>query len=239
MKAAGEVIEVNLEELEALLERKREALGEEDYQKLQQGLRALSYLTERISDQDTTITQLRALLVKPRTEKTSKALEQAGIKPPPQSNSPPHPNQHKKPKPGHGRHGAAAYQGAERIKIAHGSLKSGDHCPECWQGKVYPQKDPALRIRVVGQAPIAATVYELERLRCNLCGEVYEAAAPPEVGDLFMRLIHTCELNGVNPFEYLIALQKHAADLAKNPAARMPWNYREALQQTDTSQPSA
>ena len=183
MTAAGEVIEVNLEELQALLERKREALGEEDYQKLQKGLRALSYLTERISNQDTTITQLRALLVKPSTEKTSKVLEQAGIKPPPPSNSPPHPNQNKKPRPGHGRNGAAAYQGAERIKIPHGSLKSGDHCPECLKGKVYPQKDPALRIRVVGQAPIAATVYELERLRCNLCGEVYEAVAPPSLGE--------------------------------------------------------
>jgi hypothetical protein len=183
MTAAGEVIEVNLEELQALLERKREALGEEDYQQLKKGLRALSYLTERISDQDTTITQLRALLVKPSTEKTSKVLEQAGIKPPPPSNSPPHPTQNKKPRPGHGRNGAAAYQGAERIKIPHGSLKSGDHCPECLQGKVYPQKDPALRIRVVGQAPIAATVYELERLRCNLCGEVYEAVAPPSLGE--------------------------------------------------------
>ena len=28
-----------------------------------------------------------------------------------------------------------------------------------------------------------ATVYELERLRCNLCGEVYEAEAPQEVGE--------------------------------------------------------
>jgi len=37
---------------------------------------------------------------------------------------------------------------------------------------------PALRIRVAGQAPIAATVYELERLRCNLCGEIVEAEAP-------------------------------------------------------------
>jgi hypothetical protein len=24
-----------------------------------------------------------------------------------------------------------------------------------------------------------------------------------QVGDLFMSLIHTCELNGVNPFDYL------------------------------------
>jgi hypothetical protein len=37
---------------------------------------------------------------------------------------------------------------------------------------VYLQKEPGLRIRVVGQAPMAARVYELERLRCNLCGEV-------------------------------------------------------------------
>ena len=36
---------------------------------------------------------------------------------------------------------------------------------------------------MVGQAPIAATVYELERLRCSLCGEAYEAAAPEGVGE--------------------------------------------------------
>src|SRR6516225_9110041 len=32
-------------------------------------------------------------------------------------------------------------------------------------------------------APLAATVYELEKLRCNLCGNVYTATAPPEVGE--------------------------------------------------------
>ena len=35
----------------------------------------------------------------------------------------------------------------------------------------------------MGHAPIAATVYELERLRCNLCGEVFEAEAPEGVGE--------------------------------------------------------
>jgi transposase len=34
-----------------------------------------------------------------------------------------------------------------------------------------------------GQARVAATVYELERLRCNLCGDVFEAEAPPGVGE--------------------------------------------------------
>jgi hypothetical protein len=55
------------------------------------------------------------------------------------------------------------------------------------------------------------------------------------VGDLYMSLIHTCELNDANPFEYLTELQKHAAELAQNPPAWMPWNYRETLQQAGTS----
>jgi transposase len=38
-------------------------------------------------------------------------------------------------------------------------------------------------VRIAGQAPLAATVYELERLRCNLCGEVFTAQTPEGVGD--------------------------------------------------------
>jgi transposase len=182
MKPEREVIEVNFEELTALLERARQGpLAEEDCQRLEGAIHALSHLIERIGEKNTTISQLRALLAKPSTEKTRKVLEQAGIKAPPK-NSPP-PNAPDPPKPGHGRNGAQAYGGARRIKIAHASLKRGDCCPECQKGKVYEQKEPALRIRVVGQAPIAATVYELERLRCNLCGEVFEAEAPASVGE--------------------------------------------------------
>ncbi len=182
MKPEREVIEVNFAELTALLERARQGpLGEEDCQRLEGAIQALSHLIERIGEKNTTISQLRALLSKPGTEKTSKVLEQAGIKAPPK-NSPPA-NAPGPPKPGHGRNGAQAYGGARRIKIAHASLQPGDGCPECQKGKVYEQKEPALRIRVVGQAPIAATVYELERLRCNLCGEIFEAEAPASVGE--------------------------------------------------------
>ena len=183
MKPGRPVIEVNFEELERLQERARQGpLGEEDCQRLQATIQALSYLIELIGEKDTTISRLRALLAKPSTEKTSKVLEQAGLGVAPKSPpSPPPANQ--KPKPGHGRNGAEAYRGACRIKIAHAALKPGDRCPRCLKGKVYEQKEPALRIRVVGQAPIAATVYELERLRCNLCGDVFEAEAPEAVGE--------------------------------------------------------
>jgi hypothetical protein len=57
----------------------------------------------------------------------------------------------------------------------------------------------------------------------------YFTADGAGVGDLFMSLIHTCELNGVNPFDYLTELQRHAEELKRSPAEWMPWNYRETL----------
>src|SRR5262249_2362022 len=61
----------------------------------------------------------------------------------------------------------------------------------------------------------------------------YRTANGAWVGDLFMSLIYTCELNEVNPFDYLTPLQRHADQLAAGPHLWMPWNYREAL--TDES----
>jgi hypothetical protein len=65
----------------------------------------------------------------------------------------------------------------------------------------------------------------------------YKTENGAHVGDLYMSLIHTCELNETNPFHYLTELQNHATELAQHPAAWMPWNYRETLQRTGTSQP--
>jgi transposase len=64
----------------------------------------------------------------------------------------------------------------------------------------------------------------------------YKTAHGAEVGDLFMSLIHTCELSDGNPFEYLIEQQKRASELAKHPAAWMPWNYRQTLQAPGTDE---
>jgi hypothetical protein len=57
----------------------------------------------------------------------------------------------------------------------------------------------------------------------------YRTLNGAQVGDLFMSLIHTCELCDTNSFDYLIELQRHAQELAANPASWMPWNYRETL----------
>jgi len=55
----------------------------------------------------------------------------------------------------------------------------------------------------------------------------YRTLNGAQVGDLFMSLIHTCQLCGVNPFEYLTELLRHHRELAANPARWMPWNYRD------------
>ena len=59
----------------------------------------------------------------------------------------------------------------------------------------------------------------------------YRTLNGAEVGDLFMSLIHTGQLNGVNSFDYLVELQQHADQLAKSPADWMPWSYRDTLAQ--------
>jgi hypothetical protein len=53
----------------------------------------------------------------------------------------------------------------------------------------------------------------------------YKTVHGAHVGDLYMSLIHTAELNGVAAFPWLVALMRHAADVAREPAAWFPWNY--------------
>jgi transposase len=149
----------------------------------------LGYLTDLIGDRDTTINRLRKIIFGPSSEKTSNVLdavsgsagseqeEKTGAAPAADS-APGHDTKRK----GHGRNGAQDYTGAKRVKIPHSSLKPGDICPECKKGKVYHGKIPAYIVRLVGQAPIGAAVYELENLRCNLCLRVFTARAPEGVG---------------------------------------------------------
>jgi transposase len=84
-----------------------------------------------------------------------------------------------KPK-GHGRNGVDAYPGADRVPVPHPSLHHGDRCPRCGNGKVYDTGKPGVPIRFRGCAPVQATVYELQTLRCNLCGEVFKPELPEQ-----------------------------------------------------------
>jgi transposase len=178
-------LDVSIEELEALLERARqEPLREDGYQKLLGAIHTLGYVTELLEKKKASLADLRELLCPAKTEKTEKVLKQAGTdtgseKP----TTGPEARGAKRKARGHGRNGAAAYSGAQKVSVPHASLKPGDVCPDGCGGKVYPQREPGVLVRIKGQPPLAATVYELEKLRCNLCGNVYTAAAPAEAGE--------------------------------------------------------
>lgn len=165
MKESRRRIEVNLEELDRVLDGARRApLSDEDHHKLREALHALAAMLARTRS----------------TEKTSSVVGKpedtagdTGKQPDPNAPSP----------PGHGRNGAEAFSGAHRVEIKHQTLTHGDRCPECGQGNVYGQKEPKVLVRVTGQAPLAATVYSLERLRCGACGQVFTAQEPEGVGE--------------------------------------------------------
>jgi transposase len=180
-------IDIAMEELEKVLERARkEPLDQEGYAKLKASLETLGYLIQLVENKDTTIHRLRQILFGSSTEKTSQVLPTEDV--PRQAGNPtvnPKVSTEKtseEKSKGHGRNGAEAYSGAEKVQVAHESLKPGDRCPHCQKGKVYHQAQPGVLVRVVGQAALKATVYELEKLRCNLCSDVFTAKAPAAVG---------------------------------------------------------
>jgi hypothetical protein len=57
----------------------------------------------------------------------------------------------------------------------------------------------------------------------------YKTQNGAAVGDLYMSLIHTCQLTGENPFEYLTALVENAKAAADQPEDWMPWSFRTAI----------
>ena len=109
MKAGTERLDVTSEELAALVEGVREALGEAGYQKLQAAIRTLGYVTELLETREATLERLRRLLCHSSTEKTEAVLKQAGIETGEKKHKAPG-AQHtpKNAAPGHGRNGAAA-----------------------------------------------------------------------------------------------------------------------------------
>jgi hypothetical protein len=83
---------------------------------------------------------------------------------------------------GHGRRAAADYPGAETVSCPHPEHHSGDRCPECARGRLYPSR-PLVRLRFTGQPLVQVTCYELEQLRCGACGALFAAALPAPAGE--------------------------------------------------------
>lgn len=192
-KPPPEIIEMDASQFEELMRRaEQQTFEQEDYATIRRVLQAYLCLLELVDNKSTTIGRLRKLLFGASTEKTADVVGRETpaatdkTPPPPVSSSggEPHSGDEKKPrkKPGHGRNGADRYAGASRVKVRHASLKPGDACPECEAGTAYLMAKPGVLVRFIGQPPLAATIYELEKLRCNLCGKIFTAEAPAQAG---------------------------------------------------------
>jgi len=141
-------------------------------------------LLQQIEAKDMTISRLRKMVFGARTEKTRTLGGKPRAEPSPSAPATGAPDgggsrdgapKSKPKRKGHGRNGAARFTGAEREHIAHPSLRPGDPCPVCHQGKLYLLRTGVLRLHLWGQAPIAARLREYERLRCSPCGAVIDA----------------------------------------------------------------
>lgn len=83
--------------------------------------------------------------------------------------------------PGQGRHGAETYGGAERILCTLDEVQAGQRCLACGRGTLY-RLPPGVEIRIDGNGFLTALRYELEKLRCSACGQIYTAPLPAEAG---------------------------------------------------------
>lgn len=176
--------EIGLDELKAIIERTATGpLDEQDRQLLLSVSETLCYVTDQLEKKSISIARLRKLLFGASTE-TLKNLEDQHVtdSQDQQKSSPDESTEPKKKAKGHGRNSAEDYTGAQKVNIPHESLKPGDDCPHCLKGTVYEMAKPKSTVRVTGQAPLQATVYEMQKLRCNLCGKIFTAKAPEGMG---------------------------------------------------------
>jgi transposase len=66
--------------------------------------------------------------------------------------------------------------------VTHEALTPGAPCPHCCEGTLYRQNDWSQVVRLIGQPPVGGQRYELERLRCGLCGKMETAPLPEQAG---------------------------------------------------------
>ncbi len=192
-----------MDKLEEILRRvEAKDLQADDYETIRTVIESYVGLYFAVGDKNATIQRLRKMLFGARTEKTSAVIGSSKETPPwpmqnaaaPSATSPEGKAETasvavgdgedtiETPGKGHGRNGADAYPGAEKIEVPHESLQPGDPCPKCVDGTVYETGRPGVLVRLVGQAPLRALVYYLQKLRCNLCGTVFTAQTPEGVG---------------------------------------------------------
>jgi hypothetical protein len=202
MAAKATVIDLDLPTMEESLTRIAAVMGEEVAQPFRLLLRSHAELQEMLRNGKTSLKRLQRMIFGATTERTSSVVGQeakaagedatqittadakAAASAEQASGGQGGERQRRPRRRGqsHGRHGAKDYCGCSTANVPHESFHHGDHCPYC-SGTLYRLKKDAALVRLTGQTPITGTVWLLERLRCNLCLEVFTAQRPEGVGD--------------------------------------------------------
>src|SRR5664279_3958123 len=174
MSRLPERIELDLDELRQIVS--QDTLTSSDREKLMAAVETLGFLTQALENKNVSLARMRKMLFGASTEKMSQVCGQseptasddsttANTEVEASGDSVEHnsetPNLDKeKPKrKGHGRDGADAYPGAERIAVHHATLCPGDDCPLCHAGNLYKLNVPARLVRLRGQAPIIGKIW--------------------------------------------------------------------------------
>jgi transposase len=191
MRSSPEIVEVDSTQLDEVLHRVEQSLDEKDATLIRAVFQSYVYVADLVDDKNTSLRRLRLLFFGKRTEKTAAVVGQTrsrALRPrcrgehravPGATSTHGRTGHGDLPAGRHGRNGADAYRDA-------GSTcrrpTAGAACPACGQGTVY-DKTPGVLVRFTGQPPLTATIYQLQKLRCHLCGQVFTATAPQEAGE--------------------------------------------------------
>ena len=202
-RQAPEIIEVDSQRFDELLQRaESNTLRDDDLELMRQLFASYRGFFQIVGDKNTTIARLRKWMFGSATETSKNILgdsneasnpsdgdssaagDASGIAADAESGESfsSGADDSKEPPPGHGRYGVSDYPGAEQVDVKHPEHSPGDVCPDCGQGTLY-EKPPGVLVRFVGQAPLSATVYRMQKLRCHLCGKLFTAPTPAGIGE--------------------------------------------------------
>lgn len=186
-----ELVNATQAQLDELLALAKTTFPTRQYELLEGVLGTFVYVMRALQNAKTSIKRFRQMLFGARTESKAKVLKDHGASAVGEvalvegdHNGAP------RPQAGHGRNGAQAYRDAPVVEVDTPDLRSGDPCPKCTTGKVY-DSPPRIIIKVLGQPPLAATLYKLRQMRCRLCDAIFTAPMPEGLAAL-PKYDHSC-----------------------------------------------
>ena len=198
MRNTLELVEVDSDRLEEVLRRAEQSLDEKDAALIRAVFESYAYVTELVEDKNTSIRRLRQLFFGSRTEKTAAVVGAKAEDSDAPSDLPPRPRPGWMPRSRTPRNRANPMRrlprkvtGATALTLTGvpRELRSGTRrslratrVPRAVRERS-TRRLPGVLVRIIGQPPLGATVYELQKLRCHLCGEVFTAPAPVEAGE--------------------------------------------------------